>query len=155
MQNSITFMGPFIVQNSQQTAALAGSAILLKVNVRANVRRGPNTMKICGRVWGLFQEAAPKRQDSFKLLLATYNITESFTMVVVVVQNQKISQWATFWIQKARKRRVFLHFSKILIPYLHTVYTVHIHCWKMPITYRPGQANLQFSLCPNVGVGFW
>ena len=55
MQNSITFMGPFIVQNSQQTAALAGSAILLKVNVRANVRRGPNTMKICGRVWGLFE----------------------------------------------------------------------------------------------------
>ena len=70
MQNSITFMGPFIVQNSQQTAARRGaagahtrcrrhsgatrrfSAISLKANVRANVRRGPNTMKICGRVWG-------------------------------------------------------------------------------------------------------
>ena len=33
----------------------AGSAISLKANVRANVRRGPNTMKICGRVWGLFE----------------------------------------------------------------------------------------------------
>ena len=52
MQNSITFMGPFIVQNSQQRSSRAGSAISLKANVRANVRRGPNTMKICGRVWG-------------------------------------------------------------------------------------------------------
>ena len=67
MQNSITFMGPFIVQNSQQNGrARAGSAILLKVNVRANVRRGPNTMKICGRVWGLFQGSRPKKAGFFQ-----------------------------------------------------------------------------------------
>ena len=40
------------IYSTKFTTTLAGSAISLKANVRANVRRGPNTMKICGRVWG-------------------------------------------------------------------------------------------------------
>ena len=43
------------IYSTKFTTTLAGSAIFLKANVRANVRRGPNTMKICGRVWGLFE----------------------------------------------------------------------------------------------------
>lgn len=123
MQNSITFMGPFIVQNSQQTAARRGaagahtrcrrhsgatrrfSAISLKANVRANVRRGPNTMKICGRVWGY---------SSHCLLPAYVLLTVATTMYYVyyslvgldtataclrattMVENQKNSQWNTW-----------------------------------------------------------
>ena len=83
-------MGPFIVQNSQQRSSRAGSAISLKANVRANVRRGPNTMKICGRVWGLFEPPAGGPQTfSQPRIFGHLQLTMA---VVVVVENQRISQ---------------------------------------------------------------
>ena len=54
------------IYSTKFTTTLAGSAIFLKANVRANVRRGPNTMKICGRVWGLFQGSRPKKAGFFQ-----------------------------------------------------------------------------------------
>ena len=57
------------IYSTKFTTTLAGSAIFLKANVRANVRRGPNTMKICGRVWGLFEP--PRDGSSHRLDLGS------------------------------------------------------------------------------------
>ena len=78
------------IYSTKFTTTLAGSAISLKANVRANVRRGPNTMKICGRVWGY---------SSHCLCTTTYyRVPTLLQLQVMVVKNNKKSFIILFFI---------------------------------------------------------
>ena len=94
------------IYSTKFTTTLAGSAIFLKANVRANVRRGPNTMKICGRVWGysshcllpayvLLTVATTMYQYVYYSLVGLDTATACLR-ATTMVENQKNSQWNTW-----------------------------------------------------------